>query len=108
MSKPKPFQEAAVDAALRAFEGGADGRRRFLVADEVGLGKTVVAKEIARRMSDDGRRRLIVYYIANGHSVSNQNKDRVVGFLGDDDREAATGTPDLCTAARKSATGAAA
>src|SRR3546814_4026198 len=45
-------------------------------------------------MSEDGRRPLIVYYIANGHSVSNQNKDRVVGFLGDEDREAATGTPD--------------
>ena len=94
MSKPKPFQEAAVNAALRAFTGGAGDRRRFLVADEVGLGKTVVAKEIARRMSDDGKRPLIVYYIANGHSVSNQNKDRVVGFLSDEDREAATGTPD--------------
>lgn len=94
MSEPKPFQEAAVDAALRAFKDLTGGRRRFLVADEVGLGKTVVAKEIARRMSDDGRRPLIVYYIANGHSVSNQNKDRVVGFLDDDDRQSATGTPD--------------
>jgi superfamily II DNA or RNA helicase len=55
VSVPKPFQEAAVDAALATF-ADLPGRRRFLVADEVGLGKTIVAKEVARRMSDDGGR----------------------------------------------------
>jgi superfamily II DNA or RNA helicase len=54
VSAPKPFQEAAVDAALATF-ADLPGRRRFLVADEVGLGKTIVAKEV-RRMSDDGGR----------------------------------------------------
>ena len=93
MSTPKPFQEAAVNAALAAF-AEREGRRRFLVADEVGLGKTVVAKEVARRMSEDGRRPFVIYYIANGHAVSHQNKARVVGFLGDLQREAATATPD--------------
>ena len=42
MSAPKAFQKATIERALRAF----DRRwrvRRFLVADEVGLGKTVVA-----------------------------------------------------------------
>jgi len=93
MSAPKPFQEAAVNAALAAFEE-LTGRRRFLVADEVGLGKTVVAKEVARRMSQDGRRPLVIYYIANGHAVSHQNKGRVVGFLSDSQRKAAIATPD--------------
>ena len=93
MSAPKPFQEAAVDAAFAIFTDPG-GRRRFLVADEVGLGKTVVAKELARRMSDDGRRPLVIYYIANGHAVSHQNKGRIVGFLDDADRKAATATPD--------------
>ena len=93
MSAPKPFQEAAVNAALAAF-ADLPGRRRFLVADEVGLGKTIVAKELARRMSDDGRRPFVIYYIANGHAVSHQNKGRVVGFLGDQQRKAATATPD--------------
>lgn len=93
MSVPKPFQEAAVDAALSAFANQA-GRRRFLVADEVGLGKTVVAKEVARRMADDGRRPLVIYYVANGHAVSHQNKGRIVSFLDDGQLEKATKTPD--------------
>lgn len=93
MSAPKPFQEAAVDAALAAF-ADLPGRRRFLVADEVGLGKTIVAKEVARRMSDDGRRPFVIYYIANGHAVSHQNKGRIVSFLGDMQRKAAAATPD--------------
>ena len=93
MSTPKPFQEAAVKAALAAF-ADRGSRRRFLVADEVGLGKTVVAKELARRMSEDGRRPLVIYYIANGHAVSHQNKGRLVDFLGDAQRKAATATPD--------------
>jgi hypothetical protein len=38
MSAPKPFQKAAVDAAFAAFTD-LGSRRRFLVADEVGLGK---------------------------------------------------------------------
>lgn len=93
MSAPKPFQEAAVNAALAAFDDLL-GRRRFLVADEVGLGKTIVAKELARRMSEDGDEPLVIYYIANGHAVSHQNKGRVVGFLDASQRKAATATPD--------------
>jgi hypothetical protein len=93
VSAPKPFQEATVKAAIEAFSD-LSGRRRFLVADEVGLGKTVVAKEVARLMSNDGARPLVIYYIANGHAVSHQNKGRVVGFLSKAQREAAIATPD--------------
>ena len=93
MSDPKPFQSAAVDAALAAFIDLA-GRRRFLVADEVGLGKTVVAKEVARRMSENGAKPLVIYYIANGHAVSHQNKGRVVSFLAEPQRTKAAATPD--------------
>lgn len=93
MNDPKPFQDATVQAAIRTFEDRA-GRRRFLVADEVGLGKTVVAKEIARRMSNDGTRPLTIYYIANGHAVSFQNKARVVAFLDEAQRKKSVETPD--------------
>ena len=71
MSEPKPFQQAAVEAALAAF-ADASGLRRFLVADEVGLGKTVVAKEVARRIepSRDCRRPFSLNYAAIGVSSS--------------------------------------
>jgi len=40
----KDFQRATVDYVFDRFYGQ-DPTRRFLVADEVGLGKTLVAKE---------------------------------------------------------------
>lgn len=93
MSSPKPFQDATVEAVLTAF-ADSQGRRRFLVADEVGLGKTVVAREVTRRMLAESRKPFIVYYIANGHAVSYQNKGRIVDFLDEEKRKAATATPD--------------
>ena len=45
MTTPKPFQQATARAALQAFDDK-NGSRRFLVADEVGLGKTIVAQEV--------------------------------------------------------------
>jgi hypothetical protein len=93
VSAPRPFQEATIRAAISAFSSH-QGRRRFLVADEVGLGKTVVARELVRQLSDDGQRPLVVYYIANGHSVAHQNKSRIVGFLDGEHIKKATKTPD--------------
>lgn len=93
MSEPKPFQQASVEAALRCFKSPG-GHRRFLVADEVGLGKTVVAREVARHLSGHGERPLVIYYIANGHAVSHQNKRRVVDFLDAKRRTEAISTPD--------------
>ena len=49
--EPKPFQWATIEVVMRAFETD-DGPRRFLVADEVGLGKTIVARGIVERMSE--------------------------------------------------------
>lgn len=93
MSAPKPFQEAAVDAAYGTLKE-TTGKRRFLVADEVGLGKTVVARELARRLFETRERPMTIYYIANGHSVSFQNKSRLVGFLDGQDFATAIDTPD--------------
>lgn len=93
MSSPKPFQKAAVDAAFATLTNLV-GRRRFLVADEVGLGKTVVAKELARRMTDNCDQPFTIYYIANGHAVSHQNKSRIVSFLEGVQLEKAIRTPD--------------
>ncbi|MEQ9588047.1 MAG: hypothetical protein RJS97_08845 [Parvibaculaceae bacterium] len=45
MTELKPFQRATVQAVLAAFDRRRK-TRRFLVADEVGLGKTVVAQHV--------------------------------------------------------------
>ena len=78
--KPFPFQQATVDAAVARL--GGRGPRRFLVADEVGLGKTVVAREVIRKLSGGGSKRFTVYYVTSNTKVSDQNAKRLVDFLG--------------------------
>lgn len=67
-------------AAVTCLAG--KGRRRFLVADEVGLGKTVVASELLKTLSGEGQKRFTAYYITNSGKVSDQNAERLVEFLG--------------------------
>ena len=78
--KPFPFQQATVDAAVARL--GGRGRKRFLVADEVGLGKTVVAREVIRKLSGGRSNRFTVYYVTSNTKVSDQNAKRLVDFLG--------------------------
>jgi hypothetical protein len=80
-SVPRKFQQATVAVAVASITGA--GSRRFLVADEVGLGKTTVAREVVRRLSADGTKPLTVYYITSNTRVSDQNASRLVDFLTD-------------------------
>ena len=89
----RDFQTATVNAALAAFDRKG-GRRRYLVADEVGLGKTVVARDVVEALVKKARRPLVVYYVANGSAVAHQNKPRVVEFLEPAVAEKAVRTPD--------------
>lgn len=73
MKPPKRFQTATVDRALTAFSSKT-GPRRFLIADEVGLGKTVVAREIVCRLAERKRKPLVVFYVSNGTSVATQTR----------------------------------
>ena len=57
ISEAKGFQLATAQAALQTLTSE-DGPRRFLVADEVGLGKTVVARTIIQEMIKRRRRPL--------------------------------------------------
>lgn len=82
-STPRPFQEATVSAAVEALTG--KGSRRFLVADEVGLGKTTVAREVLRHLSKAGTKAFTVFYLTNNTRVSDQNASRLVDFLGNKD-----------------------
>lgn len=91
-AKSKPFQQATVEAATAALSGG-NPLRRFLVADEVGLGKTVVARDTLAAMAGKTRK-FTVYYITSGLKVADQNKVELLRFLDKDDAKAALSTID--------------
>ena len=65
----KPFQRRTVDHAFHELFEAPDSTSRFLVADEVGLGKTLVARGIIGRaveyMWDDVDRIDIIYICSN-------------------------------------------
>ncbi len=70
-----PFQQRTVDAALRALQRSPNAR--FLVADEVGLGKTRVARGVIARMREERERRgktgLRVVYLSSSLAIAKQN-----------------------------------
>lgn len=86
-ARSKPFQQATVAAATNAL-AGANPLRRFLVADEVGLGKTVVARDVLAALGRKARK-FTVYYISSGQKVADQNKVELLRFLEKDDADAA-------------------
>ena len=72
----KPFQRRTVDHAFRRLFLDADSTSRFLVADEVGLGKTLVARGIIARAIDhlwDDVDRIDVVYICSNASIARAN-----------------------------------
>jgi hypothetical protein len=80
LSKLKDFQRSTVEYVFGRMYGEQDVNR-FLVADEVGLGKTMVAKGIVAKIVDvlrqkSGHRIDIVYLCAN-RDIARQNIDRL-------------------------------
>lgn len=72
---PKDFQKATANRILDVFRGG---QNRILLADEVGLGKTIIASDVIRQVSDWHRNeknddRFKVIYICSNINISNQN-----------------------------------
>jgi hypothetical protein len=76
MAGLKAFQRDTVDYVFDRMYG-ADPVHRFLVADEVGLGKTLVARGLIARVIDHlraGRRRRIdIVYICSSADIAQQN-----------------------------------
>jgi hypothetical protein len=80
----KDFQTATVNYVFDRFYGP-DPTRRFLVADEVGLGKTLVARGVIARTIDhlwdevsrNEERRIDVIYICSNADIARQNIDRL-------------------------------
>jgi len=95
-SAPKPFQVETAKAALKAFESG---RKRFLIADEVGLGKTVVARTIIAEMMEGKRSPLVVFYVASNLNIAFQNRRKLLEVIPIEEREQAEAAADRLTIA---------
>ena len=74
----KPFQRATIERIDALFR---NGQRRVLVADEVGLGKTIVARgviaKMARLRKEDGDDLFKVAYICANQNIIRQNLDKL-------------------------------
>lgn len=88
----KPFQRRTVEHAFRRLWTDGDAVSRFLVADEVGLGKTLVAKGVAARAIDhlwDEQRTVTVVYICSNRQIARQNLQRLRDLTGGEIQDSA-------------------
>lgn len=80
-SQLKDFQRATVDYVFGRFFESEAPASRFLVADEVGLGKTLIARGIIEKFYSHFKRswekNLKVIYICSNQSVASQNISRL-------------------------------
>jgi hypothetical protein len=86
LAKLKDFQLRTAQMVFHRLYTDADRVDRFLVADEVGLGKTFVAKAvIAQALVHlwDSAKRLDVVYICSNADIARQNVDRLKRDLTD-------------------------
>lgn len=80
------FQRDAVEYAFHRLYEAPDSSRRFLIADEVGLGKTLIARGVIAKAIEHLKSRVArvdVLYICSNLAIARQNRNRL------------TPTPDL-------------
>jgi hypothetical protein len=86
----KDFQQATVSSVLHSFNTG--NSQRVLVADEVGLGKTVVAKGVIAELlkerlkavgSSPLQKPLRVTYICSNQALARENRAKLAVFKGE-------------------------
>lgn len=87
MAGLKDFQRATVAHVMNRYFG-ADPGNRFLVADETGLGKSVVARGVIAQMlerlqDDDGVERIDVVYVCSNQDIAKQNARRLLVTSGE-------------------------
>lgn len=92
LSSLKDFQRRSVDYVFGRLYG-ANPTRRFLLADEAGLGKTLVARGVIAKAIDhlrtQGEPRIDVVYICSNADIARQNISRL-NVTGRDDFQLAT------------------
>lgn len=70
------FQEAAVRRIVAQLRNRS-GSRRMLLADEVGLGKTLVAQGVIQSLLKGRRRPLTVVYLCSNAEIAEQNRTKL-------------------------------
>lgn len=87
MASLKGFQRRSVDYVFYRLYGP-NPTRRFLLADEVGLGKTLVARGViakaVKHLMEEGVDRIDVIYICSNADIARQNINRL-NITGSDD-----------------------
>ena len=75
----KDFQKRTAKFAFERLVLDPAGTRRFLVADEVGLGKTLVARGVVAQTIDHlwGRARIDIIYVCSNKDIARQNINRL-------------------------------
>ncbi|MBK9547101.1 MAG: hypothetical protein IPO51_14895 [Dehalococcoidia bacterium] len=81
MAGLKGFQRKTVDHVFRRMYDDPNPATRFLVADEVGLGKTLVARGLIakaiQRLQEQRVKRIDVLYICSNADIARQNIQRL-------------------------------
>ena len=82
LSSLKDFQRDTVDYVFARMYDDASPAMRFLIADEVGLGKTkvaagIVARAVDRLRTEDPALRIDVLYICSNSGIARQNINRL-------------------------------
>lgn len=70
------FQQAAVDHIVGRLRDR-NGSRRMLLADEVGLGKTMVAQGVIKALQKGRRSPLTVIYLCSNAEIAEQNRTKL-------------------------------
>lgn len=70
------FQRATVDRICERL-GDPNGSHRFLLADEVGLGKTIVARGVIERLLERRHTPLVVVYLCSNAEIAEQNRKKL-------------------------------
>jgi hypothetical protein len=76
MSGLLPFQRAAVDRIVARLRDPG-GTRRFLLADEVGLGKTLIASAVIEVLARDHPGSFTAVYVCSNQQIATQNRSKL-------------------------------
>ena len=76
------FQEKGADQIYQRLFSGKEGKKHFLLADEVGLGKTITAANVIERILENNTNALTrIGYICSNLDLAQENKEKLMRNL---------------------------